>query len=329
MKNNFRLIAFLVTAFAGLANLDGQDVYRITVAQDGTGDYKTIMQAIDAARSFPDKRITIFVKNGTYNEKVVVPAHNPKISMIGESVEKTVITFGDFFNKMNRGRNSTFYTYTMLVDADDFYVENLTIVNSAGPVGQAVALHVRGDRCVFRNCRILGHQDTLYTDGFCSRQYFENCFIEGTTDFIFGASTVLFSHCTINSKGNSYVTAASTPEGKPFGYVFLDCRLTADSGVTKAFLGRPWRDFARVVFIRCELGAHIDPAGWQNWSGTGRDKTAYYAEYGNTGKGSDLSKRVPWSHKLTSDEASIYTLENILKPVALVEKPATEWIKDK
>jgi pectinesterase len=330
MKNYVRIFSVLViSTLTGFISAKAQDVYKITVAQDGTGDYKTIMQAIDAARSFPDQRITIFIKNGTYNEKVVVPAQNTKISMIGESVGKTIITFGDFFNKMNRGRNSTFYTYTMLVDADDFYAENITIINSAGPVGQAVALHVRGDRCVFRNCRILGNQDTLYTDGFYSRQYFDSCFIEGTTDFIFGASTALFSHCTINSKGNSYVTAASTPQSKPYGYVFLDCKLTAGEGVSKAYLGRPWRDFARVVFIRCNIGSHILPAGWQNWSGTNRDKTAYYAEYGNTGPGANTSRRAGWSHQLSKEEASEYTVNNILAPVAPVEKPAEEWIQNK
>jgi pectinesterase len=155
----------------------------------------SIQQAIDASKSFPDQRITIFVKNGIYKEKIVVPACNTRLSIIGESAEKTIITFGDYFSRMNRGRNSTFYTYTLLVDADDFYAENLTVENSAGPVGQTVALHVSGDRCVFRNCRIIGNQDTLYTDGLNSRQYFEGCYIEGTTDFIFGAATVLFKNC--------------------------------------------------------------------------------------------------------------------------------------
>jgi pectinesterase len=306
-----------------------QDIYKITVAQDGTGDYSTIQQAINACRSFPDNRITIFVRKGSYHEKVVVPACNPRISIIGDSTGETIITYSDFFNKLNRGRNSTFYTYTLLIIADDFYAENLTIENSAGPVGQAIALYVSGDRCVFRNCRILGNQDTLFTDGFTSRQYFDSCFIEGTTDFIFGPATVLFNNCTINSKGNSYITAASTPQGKPFGYVFTDCKLTAADSVTKAYFGRPWRDYAKVVFIKCEIGSHIQPAGWSNWQGTDRDKTAYYAEYGNTGPGSDISKRVQWSHQLSKKEAAKYTLKNILSPVLPVEKPVEEWITGK
>jgi pectinesterase len=303
-----------------------QDVFKMTVAKDSSGDYTTIQKAIDASKSYPDQRITIFVKNGIYNEKIIVPACNPRISIIGESVEKTIITYNDFFNKINRGRNSTFYTSTLLVIADDFYAENLTIENSAGPVGQALALYVSGDRCVFRNCRILGNQDTLFTDGYTSRQYFDSCFIEGTTDFIFGPSTVLFNNCTINSKSNSTITAASTTQGKQFGYVFMGCKLTAAEGVSKATLGRPWRDYAKVVFIKCEIGAHIQPAGWSNWGGTTRDKTAYYAEYGNTGPGSDVSQRVAWSHQLTKKEAEKYTLKNILSPALPVEKPVEQWI---
>jgi len=309
--------------------VSAQNQLKMTVAQDGSGDYTSIQQAIDATSSFPSQRITIFVKNGTYHEKIVVPSCNTRLSIIGESAEKTIITFNDFFNKINRGRNSTFYTYTLLVDADDFYAENLTIENSAGPVGQALALSVTGDRCVFRNCRILGNQDTLYTDGLNSRQYFDGCYIEGTTDFIFGAATVLFNNCTIYSKSNSFVTAASTPQGKTYGYVFINCKITAAENVQKVFLGRPWRDYAKVVFIRCELGSHIQPAGWSNWSGTTRDKTAYYAEYENTGPGANTTQRVEWSHQLSAEEAAKYTFENILSPELPLEKPVVQWITGK
>ena len=327
LRNLFLLLSF--TLFIGSAGVFAQDVYRMTVAQDGSGDYTSLQSAIDACKSFPDQRVTIFVKNGTYNEKVVVPACNTRLSIIGESAEKTIITFGDYFSKINRGRNSTFYTYTLLVIADDFYAENMTIENSAGSVGQAIALYVAGNRCVFRNCRILGNQDTLFTDGLNSRQFFDNCYIEGTTDFIFGGATVLFSKCTIQSKSNSYITAASTPQGKLYGYVFLGCRLTAADGVQKVYLGRPWRDYARVVFIKCELGAQIQPAGWSNWQGTARDKTAYFAEYGNTGPGADISQRISWSHQLSKKEAEQYSLNNILAPVIPFEKPVEEWVTGK
>lgn len=303
-----------------------QDEYNITVALDGSGNFMTIQAAVDAARSFPDKRVTIHVKNGIYREKVVVPSVNTKLSIIGEDAAKTIITWDDYFGKINRGRNSTFYTYTLLVIADDFYAENLTVENSAGPVGQALALFVKGDRCVFRNCRLLGNQDTLYTDGLNSRQYFDGCYIEGTTDFIFGPATALFNNCTVHSKRDSYITAASTPEGKPFGYVFMNCKITAAPEAKKVYLGRPWRDYAKTVFIGCELGAHIVPEGWSNWSGTGRDKTAYYAEYNNRGAGADISRRVPWSHQLTKKEAKKYTIKNILSPVLPMEKPVEEWI---
>ncbi len=322
---NFFMLQCLILLITSKA-ATSQDVFKMTVSQDGSGNYTTIQQAIDASKAFPDQRVTIFVKNGVYKEKVAVPACNTRLSIIGESAEKTIITWDDSFTRINRGRNSTFYTYTMLVDADDFYAENLTIENSAGPVGQAIALHVSGDRCAFRNCIIKGNQDTLYTDGLNSRQYFDSCYIEGTTDFIFGAATVLFLKCTINSKADSYITAASTPQGKTFGYVFLNCIITAEEGVSKVYLGRPWRDYAKTVFIKCELGEHILPEGWSDWSGTSREKTAYYAEYKNTGPGAGISQRIGWSHQLTRRQAAKYTVEKILSPAIILERPVNEWI---
>jgi pectinesterase len=327
MKISTQLACFLTYLFFfGSMAAYAQDKLSFIVAQDGTGDYITIQNAIDACKSFPDSRITIFIRNGTYKEKVVVPAINTNLSIIGESVEKTIVSFGDYFDKINRGRNSTFFTYTFLVESDDFYAENLTIENSAGRVGQAVALHITGDRCVFRNCRILGNQDTLFADGQKSRQYFEDCYIEGTTDFIFGGATVLFERCIIFSKANSFITAASTSQGKLYGFVFIGCRLLADDSVKRVFLGRPWRDYARVVFIDCELGKHILPEGWSNWSGTSRDKTAFFAESGNKGPGADYSRRVKWSHQLSGEEAANYTDKNILSSVIFYEKPVLQWI---
>lgn len=327
MKIRNCLLPFLsLSVFFIPVLLFGQDKYELTVSQDGTADYTNIQSAIDACKSFPDQRIIIHIRNGVYNEKVVVPACNNRISIIGENAEKTIISFGDFFSKINRGRNSTFYTYTFLVEADDFFAENLTFENSAGPVGQAVALHVNGNRCVFRNCRILGNQDTLYTGGSDNRQYFKGCYIQGTTDFIFGSATVVFDGCTICSNANSYITAASTVKGKRYGYVFLNCRLIAIEGVTKVYLGRPWRDYAKVVFINCELGNHILPAGWSDWEGTARYKTAFFAESGNTGPGGDVSGRIGWSHQISKKMASKYTLNNILSPELPAEKPVDQWI---
>ena len=309
-----KLITNVLLVILACPVLFSQEKYEYTVAKDGSGDFTSVQEAVDACKAFPDHRVTVYIKNGVYREKVKIPACNTRLSFIGEDPEKTIITYDDYFGKVGMGRNSTFYTYTLMVEADDFHAENLTVENSAGPVGQAVALLVEGDRCTFLNCRILGNQDTLYAAGQNSRQYYKSCYIEGTTDFIFGAATALFEDCTVCSKKDSYITAASTPEGRKFGYVFRNCRLVATEGIHKVYLGRPWRDFARVVFINCELGAHILQQGWSNWEGTSRDKTAYYAEYGNTGPGSSTQGRVPWSHQLSAEEAGQYTPENILAP---------------
>lgn len=297
----------------------------MTVAQDGSGDFTTIQAAIDDAKAFPDQRITIFIKNGIYHEQVKVYAWNNLLTLKGESEDKTIITGKEYFDKIGRGRNSTFHTATLQVEGDDFHAENLTIENTACPVGQAVALAVIADRCTFRNCRMLGHQDTLYIAGANNRQYFNGCHIEGTTDFIFGAATVLFDSCTIRSKSNSYVTAASTPKGKPFGFVFRYCRLLADPGVDSVYLGRPWRDDARVVFLYCEMGPHILPEGWANWTGTERFKTAFYAEFGNTGPGAVATRRVKWSQQLTRKKAGKYTPEHILSVLSPYEPAAGKW----
>ena len=296
-----------------ISNSFSQEKYDFTVAQDGTGNFTTIQAAIDACKAFPDKPIVIFVKNGIYKEKVNVPSCNTHLTIKGENLEKTILTYDDYFDKINRGRNSTFYTSTLLIEANDFRLENITVENSAGQVGQAIALHVEGDRCIFTNCRILGNQDTLFATGETSRHYFTNCYIEGTTDFIFGEATVVFENCTIHSKTDSYITAASTNKGKTYGFVFVNCKLTAEPRVTKAYLGRPWRDFAKVVFIRCEMGTHITTSGWANWDKTERDKTAYYAEFENTGPGALTSGRVSWSKVLKPREAKKYTVEKVLK----------------
>lgn len=307
----FILLLFLSAFQSVFANSNPVNADMI-VAQDGSGDFTKIQDAIDATKAFPDKRITIFVKNGIYHEKVRVPSWNNLLSIIGEDAEKTIISWNDYFDKIVRGRNSTFYTATFLVEADDFYAENLTIENTAGEVGQAVALHVEGDRCAFKNCRILGNQDTVYSTGEKSRQFFMNCKIEGTTDFIFGSATALFSNCEIISRKDSYITAASTTKEKPFGFVFIDCKLQSNDGVQNVYLGRPWRINAKTVFLNCFLDKHIREEGWQNWEKTEAETTTFYAEYNNSGEGAKTEKRVKWSHQLTNDEAKKYTTENIL-----------------
>lgn len=286
--------------------------YNIIVAQDGSGDYKTIQEAINNSPAFPYKRVTITIKEGVYYEKVLVPECNTKISLIGENKEKTIISYDDYFGKINLGRNSTFYTSTLLVEGNDFKATNLTIQNTSGPVGQAIALSVVADRVVVSNCIILGNQDTLYTSGEGFKHYYKDCYIEGTVDFIFGSATAVFDNCTIHSKSNAYVTAASTPEGVKYGYVFLNCKLTAAEKATEVYLGRPWRIYAKTVFLNCEMGNHIRKEGWNNWSKPEAEKASFYAEYNCFGPGFHPKERASWSHQLTKLEAKEYTLEKIL-----------------
>lgn len=299
-------LAFIIVGFLASTTM-AQEVTKYVVAKDGSGDFTSIQAAIDASKSYPYERITIYIKNGVYHEKIKVHAWNPKISLIGESKEKTIITYGDYFDKIDRGRNSTFFTYTLLVQGNDFYAENLTIKNSAGPVGQAIALYVDADRASFVNCRFLGNQDTIFVAGEGTRQYFKNCYIEGTTDYIFGPATAVFENCQIHTKADSYITAASTPKKASYGLVFLNCRLTAAPDVEKVYLGRPWRNYARTVFINSEMGGFIRPQGWHNWGRSAAEQTVFYAEYNNSGPGYQPEKRVSWSHQLTDEQARNYT----------------------
>jgi pectinesterase len=257
--------------------------------------------------------VTLYIKNGIYTEKVRIPEWNTHLVLIGESKEKTIIQFDDNFSKINLGRNSTFYTYTVLVEADDFSASNLTIKNTSGDNGQAIALSLTGNRAQISNCNILGNQDTLYLSGKEAKQYFKECYIEGTTDFIFGSATALFENCEIHSLKNSYITAASTPQDTVFGFVFKNCKLTANEASTAVYLGRPWRIYAKTVYINCDMGKHIRPEGWENWSKPEAEKKAFYAEYNCKGEGFQPTKRVSWSHQLQQNEAEKYTLENILK----------------
>jgi pectinesterase len=292
--------------------LTAQHATEIHVAQDGSGDYTHIQAAIDACKSFPDQPITIFIADGVYEEKVVVPAWNPHLTLKGESREGTIIRYGDHFGQIDRGRNSTFMTATLEVQARDFRAETLTIENTAGPVGQALAVSVSGDRCVFIDCHFIGYQDTLYVAGAGHRQYYLRCLIEGSTDFIFGEATAVFDRCDLLAKANSFLTAASTPEGVAHGLVFLDGSLRAQPGIDAVYLGRPWRDYARTVWIRCDMGDHILPIGWDNWNSEQREQTTFYAEYASTGPGAAPDARANWSHQLTKKQARAYTPQQIL-----------------
>lgn len=317
------LITIFILAVVRL-QAQGLNPKDITVAQDGSGNYKTIQEAVNSVRDLGPYRVTIHIKKGVYHEKLVIPSWKTKITLLGEDKGNTIITNGDFSGKANPGgkdefgkdKFTTYTSYTVLVQGDDFIADNLTIENSAGRVGQAVALHVEGDRCIIKNCRLIGNQDTLYAATAQSRQLYQDCYIEGTTDFIFGEATVVLQHCTIKSLLNSYVTAAATTQRQKFGFVLLNCKLIADTSTTKVFLGRPWRPYAKTVYINCELGNHIVPQGWNPWNGDAmfpdKIKTVYYAEYGNTGLGGSITNRVQWSKQLTSEEVKSYTIKNIL-----------------
>ena len=285
--------------------------YHFVVAQDGTGNFKTVQEAINAVPDFRKGGPTrILIKKGTYKEKIVIAETKDGIHLIGE--DGVVLTYDDYASKPNIfGENKgTSGSSSVYIFGNNFVAENITFENSSGPVGQAVAVQSAGDRMVFRRCRFLGCQDTLYPFGEHSRQYYEDCYIEGTVDFIFGKAQCVFNRCHIHSKANGYVTAPATPKGRTWGYVFYDCRLTADEGVTKVELSRPWRPYAQCVYIRCEMGSHIAPTGWNNWGNANNELTAYYAEYRCTGPGADTTQRVPWSHQLL--DITAYDMHSLL-----------------
>lgn len=308
-----RILAAIVLVMSVAGSKAGERPF--IVAQDGSGDFRTVQDAINAVPDFRKNITTIFIKNGVYKEKLILPGSKTMVKFVGESVDKTILTFDDYNQKKNRfgedigtSGSSSFFIY-----GDEFSAENITFQNSAGPVGQAVAVWVAGDKVQFKNCRFLGFQDTLYTYGRGSRQYYTNCYIEGTVDFIFGSSTAVFNDCDIFCKTQGYVTAASTPDTSKFGYVFMNCRIKGSAPENSFDLGRPWRPYAKVVFVGCKLGGQIRPEGWYNWGKESNEKTAFYAEYKNTGPGFKPKERVSWSHQLTDDQAKEYSIENIFR----------------
>ncbi|MEO2064847.1 MAG: pectinesterase family protein [Christiangramia sp.] len=292
----------------------------IWVAQDGSADFKSIQEAVNSTRDLGPSEVVIHLKNGEYHEKLEIPSWKHQLTLVGEDRENTLISYNDFSGKLDSltGRKlSTFTSASVTVKGNDIHFKNLSIQNTSCGEGQAVALHVEGDRFIAENCTILGCQDTLYTASEGSRQYYFNCYIEGTTDFIFGEATAVFENCEIHSLKNSYVTAAATPKNQDFGYVFLNCQLTAPDEVEEVYLGRPWRPYAKTVFLNTELGAHIVSEGWNAWEGDemfpNKEDTAYYAEYHSFGKGAAPEQRVSWSHQLTDDALQEYSLEKIFR----------------
>ncbi|WP_100407421.1 pectinesterase family protein [Bacillus solitudinis] len=313
------------------------------VAQDGSGEFTTIQEAIDSIPEKNTERVILSIKAGVYKEKLVI--NKPFISLIGTNKEKVLITFGDYARKLqaNGEQMGTFSTYSALITGEGFVAKNITFENHAGlgtQVGQAVAAYVDGDKIEFHNCSFLGSQDTVFTgplppkpkegnrfggprDGLerkVGRNYFKKCYIEGDVDFIFGSATAIFQECEIysldrSSDVNGFITAASTPIEEKFGYVFIDCRLTSNAAANTVYLGRPWRNYAKTAFINCWMGEHIKAEGWHNWDKPDAEKTTYYAEYNSRGPGGSMEKRVEWAKALTKDEVKEYSIENVLRTI--------------
>jgi pectinesterase len=284
----------------------------ITVALDGTGQFKSVQDAIMSVPSgSPNKPIVIHIKPGVYKELIYVQHEKRFYRLVGEDAEKTILTFDLHANLVgpNGKPITTFRTPSTVIDADDVMAENLTFENTAGPVGQALAIRVDGDRVVFRRCRFLGWQDTVFLNR--GRQYFEDCYIAGHVDFIFGAATAWFERCHIHCLRNGYISAASTYDNQPFGFVFSHCRITGESEV-KTYLGRPWRDFSNTMFLNTEMSAVVRPEGWQNWNLPEREKTARYSEFNSSGPGANPKARVPWSHQLANAQAKAITVQKVL-----------------
>jgi len=306
--------------------LEQKPPMEITVAQDGSGDYTTVQAAFDAAPDNYTGPITIFVKNGIYEEKISLSQNKINVTLVGEDPDSTILTYDDYSGRIIDDGTTlgTSTSYSVAINADDFTAKNITFQNTSQSA-QAVALRVSGDRAIFHNCRMIGYQDTYYTYGY-GRIYNKDCYIEGTVDFIFGRSIAVFDNCIIISKRNSTITAASTEENYKFGYVFFDCIFVPNAGINRVYLGRPWRPYAQTVVIHSELGSHIDPAGWLEWSGNNNHETAYYAEYDCFGPGYVLESRVSWSHQLTAEEAAEYTLENIFSKKSASPEYNADWL---
>lgn len=308
MKNIVFIMAALLTALAGY----GQ---RLVVAQDGSGTYSTVQAAFDAIPVQHEKPVEIYVKKGIYKEVITLPAGKDHVMLKGEDKDQTIITYDNHTGTVSP-KGDTINTYTsatFFIQASDFTASNITFQNNAGfTAGQAVTVFAFGDKLAFDNCRFLGFQDVLFCSGPDSRQYYHNCYIEGTTDYIFGPATAVFQNCIIHSKKNSHITAASTPQDHPYGFVFIECKLTADADLNGVTLGRPWRPYSSVTYIRCDMGSHIIPQGWNNWKNAANEQTARYAEYKSTGPGAQASSRASWSKQLNDDEAKAYNLRNIL-----------------
>ncbi len=309
-------ILYLLLVFISLVVYVGQvQAADATVAPNGDGQFKSVQDAINAApqTTSRSKPWVIHIKPGIYKELIYVQREKRFISLVGDDAEKTILTYSLNANMPGPDGKAigTFRTPSTTIDADDFTAENLTFENSAGPVGQALAIRIEGDRVAFRNCRFLGWQDTILANR--GRHYFVDCYIAGHVDFIFGGATAFFERCHIHCLRNGYITAASTPIEQPFGFVFSHCKITGETDEVKTYLGRPWRDFASVIFLYTEMSGVVQPVGWHNWDKPAREKSSRYAEYQSIGPGAQKETRVLWSRQLSAKEARDITLQKVLR----------------
>lgn len=302
------------------------DQYSAIVANDVSANYTNLQLAIDAAPDNGTKPYRILVKSGTYQGQFIVPQKKDHIELIGEDLTNTILSYGLNVREQDTNTDLRFRGTGVIVLGDDFHAENITFRNISGDHGQALALRADGDRETYNHCQILGWQDTLMINK--GRDYFTNCYIAGRVDFIYGSATAIFDRCEIHSKNGGHVTAANTPKDQPFGFIFMNCKLTGDSqpwvdangtatnvamnGTPMADLGRPWRPYASVTYLNCEMGAHIKPEGWNNWRNPTNELTARFAEYNSTGPGANPDKRFKWSKQLTKDEADEITIGLVL-----------------
>jgi pectinesterase len=290
---------------------------------EATSEFPTIQMAMDhhpfAGRGPNGRqgRVYIEIQPGVYHERVIVTQNHTNVTLVGMGKSPSDVVITNSLNAKQAG--GTFFTETVEINGAGFEADNLTFENSAGNTGQAVAAAVRADRAVFKNCRFLGHQDTLFAD--YGRQYYINSYIEGGVDFIFGNAAAVFDHSEIHANGRGYLTAQSrTDPGQSTGYVIVHSKVTSGiqdvlvpsgssvsvSPQSTISLGRPWRPYSRVVYIKSELPANISPQGWNAWGNTPGQPQAYYAEYESTGPGANPNARISWSHQLTAAQAARY-----------------------
>ncbi|HEX3748619.1 MAG TPA: pectinesterase family protein [Bryobacteraceae bacterium] len=331
-RRAFLATAGLLSAAARAQSSGEAGVVRAVVAQDGSGDFPTVQRAVDHVLDHPPRdvsRVILDIRPGVYRERVKVPRDSINFTFAGRDAASTAISA----SMSAAAAGGTFFSSIVEVTADGFEARNITFENSFGVGSQAVAISLHSDRATFHNCRFSGWQDTLYASS--GRQYYRDCFVEGHVDFIFGNAAAVFDQCEIHSRGSGYIAASSrTTPDEPTGLIFRGCRLTGVPGLLRlnsaaaaagetpfppkdsgagVYLGRPWRDYARTVYIECRMGEHIRPDGWGNWGIPAREKTAWFGEAGSSGPGANPAGRVEWAHRLTPAEAAEFAPAVFLK----------------